>query len=178
MSGLDGVVLTYLEPHSDNRGVFTEVYRAAWSTKVEPIQWNIVFNQANVLRGLHVHSMHTDYLTCIAGELFVGLKDVRPRSPTRGRVETLILREASPCAVTIPPGVAHGFFSATPSRHLYGVSAYWNMSDELGCRWDDPQIGIDWPTKAPQLSPRDQNAGSFAQMADEWAAANERGFEP
>lgn len=166
MSILEGVIVTKLEPHADHRGVFTEIFRNAWPTEIAPVQWNVVRSRANVLRGFHVHVTHRDYLMALSGELFLGLKDIRPRSPTAGLSEVHMLSPAQAAAVTIPPGVAHGFYFAKPSAHLYAVSQYWNVADELGCRWDDPEIGIDWPTSAPLLSERDASAGSYAQMVD------------
>jgi dTDP-4-dehydrorhamnose 3,5-epimerase len=168
MSELEGVVLTRLTPHRDDRGVFTEAFRAMWPTGVAPIQWNIVTNRPNILRGVHVHIRHTDYLTCVLGELLVGLKDIRPESPTHGRVAMHLLREDEPAALTIPTGVAHGFYSRGHSKQLYAVSEYWNTADELGCRWDDPGLSIDWPASAPTISERDDQAGSYERMVAEY----------
>jgi dTDP-4-dehydrorhamnose 3,5-epimerase len=176
-SKLSGVVVTQLKPHEDHRGVFVETFREMWPTEVAPVQWNIVTSKSNVLRGFHVHVTHADYLTCVLGELLVGLKDIRSESPTHGQIEMHLLREDTPTAITVPPGVAHGFYSAQPTKHLYSVSHYWNMHDELGCAWDDPDIGIDWPATDPLLSPRDTTAGSFKQMvADFRAGRAERGL--
>ena len=161
---IDGVTVTSLAPKSDGRGVFTEVFRAEWPTQIAPIQWNVVTNAANVLRGFHVHASHVDYLTVLDGELLLGLRDIRPESPTHGRAEMLSLNVEAAVAITTPPGVAHGFYFPRPSRVLCSVSHYWNIADELGCRWDDPEIGIRWPTSSPVLSERDQSAGSFREM--------------
>ncbi|MEX0644951.1 MAG: dTDP-4-dehydrorhamnose 3,5-epimerase family protein [Parvularculaceae bacterium] len=170
-TGLEGVVITSFRSHRDHRGAFTEVFRAAWPTEIAPVQWNVVTSRANVLRGFHVHITHRDYLMAISGELMLGLKDIRRDSPTRGCTEIIVLSPENPAAVTIPTGVAHGFYYSKPSTHLYSVSHYWNIDDELGCRWDDPEIGIDWPTTAPLLSERDENAGSFAQMVEAYERA-------
>ena len=164
MSGLESVKVTRLTPHADERGVFAEIYRQSWPTDIAPVQWNVVSSVANVLRGVHVHFSHSDYLMCLAGEMLLMLKDVRPESPTRGQVEMHTLSEHAPAAVTIPAGVAHGFYYAQPAKHLYSVSHYWNLEDELGCRWDDPALGVDWGFKNPLLSRRDCEAGSFDEM--------------
>ncbi len=166
MSGL--INFKTFTPHADERGVFAEIYRESWPTGVAPVQWNLVSSQPNVLRGFHVHVTHADYLMCVAGEMLLGLKDVRPESPTFGKVETHTLSEDKLAAAIIPPGIAHGFYFAKPAKHLYSVSHYWNMDDELGCRWDDPAIGISWGTKDPELSQRDQEAGSLEQMIGEF----------
>jgi len=164
VSGLESVKFTRFTPHADERGVFAEIYRQTWPTGIAPVQWNVVSSAANVLRGVHVHVTHADYLMCIAGEMLLLLKDVRPESPTCGQVEMHTLSEQAPAAVTIPAGVAHGFYYAKPAKHLYSVSHYWNLEDELGCRWDDPALGVDWGFKNPLLSPRDREAGSFDEM--------------
>jgi dTDP-4-dehydrorhamnose 3,5-epimerase len=59
--------------------------------------------------------------------------------------------------VLIPPGVAHGFFSPDGSIVMYGVSRYWDPADELGVRFDDPELSLDWPLppNGPVLSERD-----------------------
>jgi dTDP-4-dehydrorhamnose 3,5-epimerase len=175
MARIQGLIVTPLTPHADERGVFTEVFRGVWPTSVTPIQWNVVTSQSNVLRGVHVHAAHSDYLTCIAGELFVGVRDIRPDSPTFDQTAVFILREDEPSALTIPPGVAHGFASVKPTRHLYSMSHYWNPNDDLACRWDDAELGIEWPVERPLLSARDDAAGSFADMVAAFAATQRGG---
>jgi dTDP-4-dehydrorhamnose 3,5-epimerase len=68
--------------------------------------------------------------------------------------------------VAVPPGVAHGFFFPEESVHVYAVSETFDPEDELGCRWDDPETGLDWPCTAPLLSERDEQAGSFRALRD------------
>jgi dTDP-4-dehydrorhamnose 3,5-epimerase len=161
-----GVIVTRLQPHNDERGSFIELFRKSWLTNISPVQWNIVHSNANVMRGFHAHVDHYDYLMCAAGSLLLGIKDIRPGSLSEGHAELILLKAEEYLAVTIPPGVAHGFYFARPSTHIYAVSEYWNRDDELGCRWDDPQIGLNWPCATPELSERDREAGSFAAMVD------------
>ena len=73
-------------------------------------------------------------------------------------------------AITIPPGVAHGFCFSESSIFLYGVSSYWDPADELGCAWNDPAVGIEWPTREPILSARDAQAGSLKDMANKFVS--------
>ena len=168
ISDIDGVVVTSLDPKADDRGVFTEVHRASWDTRIAPVQWNVVSSRADVLRGFHVHISHADYLLVVDGELLLGLRDIRPESPTHNRTDMLRLNTDAAAAVTMPPGVAHGFYFSRPSKHLYCVSHYWDRTDELGCRWDDPAIGLNWPTTSPALSERDRSAGSFEDMVGQF----------
>ena len=67
-------------------------------------------------------------------------------------------------SLRIPPGVAHGFLFSEPSLMAYAVSAYWDPADEIACRWDDPALGIDWPSDRPLLSPRDAAAPPLAEI--------------
>ena len=161
-----GVELRELTPHRDHRGTFVELHRAAWGGP-ELLQWNAVRSAAGVLRGVHVHAVHDDYLTVPFGRVSVGLRDLRRGSPTEGAVALVELGEASPCALTIPHGVAHGFLFHEPSMHVYAVSEYFVERDELGCRFDDPDLGIPWPTTEVTLSPRDEAAGSLAALRSE-----------
>jgi dTDP-4-dehydrorhamnose 3,5-epimerase len=159
-----GVRLHELVPHRDERGVFTELFRDSWLLEIEPVQWNLVSSEANVLRGVHVHHRHEDYLTLCAGCATVGLHDLRADSPTAGLGTALELDADSPTALVIPPGVAHGFYFPEPALHVYAVSHDWDPGDELGCRWDDPELGIAWPCSTPLISPRDAALGPLSEL--------------
>ncbi|MCK6457836.1 MAG: dTDP-4-dehydrorhamnose 3,5-epimerase family protein [Phycisphaerae bacterium] len=152
----DGVRLLPLQMNADPRGVFTEVFRQQWAPEFQPIQWNFVRSEANVLRGVHVHVRHSDYLVVLAGRARIGLVDLRPGSPTEGLRAELEVHGEGLQSLCIPPGVAHGFYFHEPALHLYAVTHYWDPCDELGCRFDDLQLGLSWPTRSPLLSPRDE----------------------
>ena len=160
----DGVELHRLEPHPDSRGVFTELFRDSWALPVAPVQWNVVRSNANVLRGVHAHVRHLDYLTIIAGRATIGLHDLRDDSPTEGLGTTVEVNEDEPTAISIPTGVAHGFYFPESSLHVYAVSREWDPADELGCRWDDPALDIAWPCESPVVSTRDEELGSLNEL--------------
>jgi dTDP-4-dehydrorhamnose 3,5-epimerase len=162
-----GTTLHALQPHADDRGSFTELYRAEWGTGVEPIQWNAVRSEAGVVRGVHVHLRHDDYLTVPFGRAFVGLRDLRVGSSTEGLTALVELGEDRPGALVIPHGVAHGFYFERPSLHVYAVSEYWDLSDELGCRWDDPELEIPWPVPSARVSARDAAAQPLRALLEE-----------
>jgi dTDP-4-dehydrorhamnose 3,5-epimerase len=167
-----GVRLVPLTPHADERGVFTELFRASWEVGVAPIQWNAVSSHANVLRGVHAHVRHTDYLTLAVGHATIGLHDLRPESPTEGLGTTVELDSEAPAALVIPVGVAHGFYFHTErSVHVYAVSHEFDPNDELGCRWDDPELDIAWPCSQPLISLRDEALGSLSDLRAVWRSA-------
>lgn len=158
---IPGLVLRELTAHADARGELIEVHRNAWPGGIVPLQWNFVRARARSLRGVHLHRAHADQLCVVEGRMLLGLRDCRSET---GAALLLTLEAARPTRVTIPIGVAHGFYFPAPALLLYCLDAYWDASDELGCRFDDPALGIDWPDAAPELSPRDRAAGGFAAM--------------
>jgi dTDP-4-dehydrorhamnose 3,5-epimerase len=167
----DGTSLLRLTPHPDDRGVFTELYRASWEPGVTPAQWNAVRSEPNVLRGVHVHVRHADYLTLVVGRATIGLHDLRPGSSTEGLGTTVELDASKPAALVIPVGVAHGFYFHDVSVHVYAVSHEFDPADELGCRFDDPGLGISWPCTDPLVSPRDEALGPLTELRDVWCGA-------
>jgi hypothetical protein len=101
------VRLSALEPHSDDRGIFLELFRREWATGVDPVQWNAVHSNAGVLRGVHVHPRHDDYLIVLRGRATIGLRDLRDDSRSAGAAACVELDEERPTAISIPHGVAH-----------------------------------------------------------------------
>ena len=78
----DGVKIQSLTTLEDSRGSLTEMFREEWGLGPRPLQWNVVRSEANVLRGVHAHRTHVDYLAMIMGEMVLCLHDLRPASPT------------------------------------------------------------------------------------------------
>lgn len=165
---IEGVAIRRLSVNSDTRGQLTELFRASWPEAIAARQWNLLQCQPRSLRGVHLHHRHWDYLTLAAGRLLVGLKDCRGDGGLSAMLE---LDAAAPVALRIPPGVAHGLLSMDAAVVLLGVDDYWDPADELGCRYDDPALGFDWPLPDPLLSARDRSAGSFAALLEAYAAA-------
>ena len=148
-----------------------EVYRGDWQLDVAPAQWNFVLSKPNTLRGVHAHLGHWDYLHVVSGEMLLGLHDLRPGSPTYRMAVQCRLAGDRPGAIAIPPGVAHGFYFASATTYFYALSHYWTSTGDLGCRWDDPALGLSWPTSDPLLSQRDANASSYEELAKAVATA-------
>jgi dTDP-4-dehydrorhamnose 3,5-epimerase len=153
--------------HADERGVFTEIFRQDWNTGVGPVQWNAVSSASGVLRGVHVHPRHDDYLVVVSGWATIGLKDLRRGSDTFGLATTIEASGKALRGITIPHGVAHGFLFHEPSIHIYAVSHYWDTTDELACFWGDDDLGIEWPVEPVHLSERDAAAPALTQLIDE-----------
>jgi dTDP-4-dehydrorhamnose 3,5-epimerase len=172
-----GLQIVPLLTHHDARGALTELSRDEWHVGTRFVQWNAVASRAGVLRGVHVHPRHADYLVVIAGEMILGLHDLRRDSPTERRSLLLRLSADDLLAVGIPPGVAHGFLFLCPAFHMYAIDHYWDPGDELACHWSSPELGLAWPIAEPVLSERDRTAGSYQAMRDAFDAAARSGEE-
>lgn len=164
-SNITGVSLRDLVPISDGLGSSSEIYRSEWFKGEPPVQWNSVASLPGVLRGVHCHVKHDDFITVTQGELILGLVDIRKESPTH-KISELHYCPAQTSMIKIPTGVAHGFYFEEFTITTYAVTQYWSTEDELGCKWDDPDIEINWPCTNPILSERDATASSFAAMCD------------
>lgn len=163
--GIQDMLLLRLSPHPDDRGSLTEVYRQAWVAGGRPMcQANLSISRAGALRGLHFHREQADYWCALSGTVFVGLFDLRAGSPTEGRkAELRIVAEEQRYGLYIPPGVAHGFYAETEVTLQYLVDRYFTGADEFGVAWDDPGLGIAWPSSEPILAERDRNNPSLSE---------------
>lgn len=156
----------------DERGFFMESFNArtfAELTGLRPqfVQDNHSRSGRGVLRGLHyqVQQPQGKLVRVVAGEVFDVAVDIRKSSPTFGRAVWAILSEANKRMLYIPVGFAHGFFVLSErAEFLYKATDYYAPQHERTIRWNDPALGIPWPTNGvtPILSAKDQNAVPLA----------------
>jgi dTDP-4-dehydrorhamnose 3,5-epimerase len=155
--GIEGTFAVHASRADDERGWLAELLRDSWLEPLRFRQVNIVQSRAGTLRGVHWHERHFDFIAPVAGRMLVGLSDLRSGSPTERRSVLLEATSDPLTGVVVPPGVAHGFYSAQPTTALYAMSAEYDGEDEYGVAFDDERLGIDWPVNraAVMLSPRD-----------------------
>ena len=163
------VLIVEPDVHGDARGRFIETYRRSWfPLGREMVQGNRSDKQAGAVVGLHYHLHQSDYWLVPRGRARVVLHDLREGSPTDRATQVLEIGEDDSRGVFIPPGVAHGFAALTDVTMTYLVDRYYDPADELGVRWDDPEVGADWGLPAglaPVLSDRDRANPSRAELA-------------
>lgn len=169
---LSGVKLIRPRVFRDARGFFVETYsepryREA-GIDVHFVQDNHSRSLRGTLRGLHYQSApgQAKLIRVVHGRTFHVAVDIRPASPTFGKwVGTHLDADDHP-QLFIPVGFAHGFCVVSDVVDVvYKVSSVYDAKTELGLRWNDPDIGIEWPIDQPLLSARDQVAESFREFA-------------
>jgi dTDP-4-dehydrorhamnose 3,5-epimerase len=156
-SRIEGVYLVHFQKFADSRGYFYESFRRSWVPGIrDMIQGNCSFSNAGVLRGMHYHLKQADFWSVPVGRVRAAVYDFRPGSPTNGASQVVEMGRDNPVALYIPKGVAHGFCALEDSFMTYLVDEYYDGADELGIRWDDPALGIDWGLSSPPtVSERD-----------------------
>lgn len=165
-SHLDGVTLRTLTGNVDHRGCFTEFHSDRWELPFAPSQWSLVESKPGTLRGMHLHRRHHESVWLIQGRVFVGLRDIRPGSPTEHRSALYEIAGADRTAIYFPRGIIHGWYFPEPSVHIQSVSETYpeyNHDDNLGCHWSDPALDIPWPGTPTLVAER---ADAFPSLAD------------
>lgn len=163
-----GVVVVEPDVHGDHRGRFVETWRKEWVPgSAEMVQANRADRRQGALVGLHYHLHQADYWYVPVGRAVVVLHDLRASSSTTGVTLTFEIGEHDHRGVYIPPGVAHGFYALTDMTITYLVDHYYDPADELGVAWDDPELGISWPSTSPELSARDRSNPKRAEIPPE-----------
>jgi dTDP-4-dehydrorhamnose 3,5-epimerase len=161
---LDGLVLLQPPVHADERGFFVETYsrdgyRAA-GVEAEFIQDNHSRSGRRTLRGLHYQRRpgQAKLVRVARGRVWDVAVDIRPGSPTFGEWEAFELDDESHRQLFVPVGFAHGFCVLSDVADVvYKVSAPYDGAEERGIAWNDPDIGVAWPTDEPILSARDRS---------------------
>ncbi|OAI56620.1 dTDP-4-dehydrorhamnose 3,5-epimerase [Acidobacteria bacterium SCGC AG-212-P17] len=166
---LDGVVLIKPRLFSDDRGFFFESYNvkalAGADINHHFVQDNHSRSSKNVLRGLHyqIRQPQGKLVRVVIGEVFDVAVDLRQGSLTFGKWIGEILSAENRNMLWVPPGFAHGFLVLSDwAEVLYKTTDYYAPQFERTIRWDDPDIGIDWPILVePQLSAKDSQGNQL-----------------
>jgi len=171
---LDGVVLIEPPVFGDDRGFFVETFsRDSWAelgVDQEFVQHNHSRSSKGTLRGLHFQTSpgQAKLLRCPRGSIFDVAVDLRRNSPTYGQWEGHVLDDVKHRQLFVPVGFAHGFCVLSDVADVtYLVSSVYDPDTEAGIRWDDPDVGVEWPTDSVLLSERDQKAPLLSEIAGE-----------
>jgi dTDP-4-dehydrorhamnose 3,5-epimerase len=167
---LDGPVLIEPVAHGDARGFFQETYRKAVFAELgvheDFVQDNHSRSRLGVLRGMHFQPAQAKLVRCARGSILDVLVDIRPGSETFGQWEGFPLDDESHHELYVPDGFAHGFVVTSELADVvYKVSTYYDPDAESGFRYDDPEVGIEWPAGIElQVSDRDRDAPLLSEL--------------
>ena len=163
---LQDAKLIELQRRGDERGFFARTFCvdefAAAGLPTEFVQQNMSFSaEKGTLRGMHwQRAPHGEdkLIRCMSGAIFDVLVDLRPGSPTFLKWQGFELTAENKNQVLIPKGFAHGFQTLTPDVEVsYLVSHPYTPEAEVGLRWNDPKIGIEWPLSPTEVSEKDRS---------------------
>jgi dTDP-4-dehydrorhamnose 3,5-epimerase len=159
---LPGLLIFEPKVFGDARGFFMETWnqrRYQEAGIAAPfVQDNISVSRRGALRGLHCQnpSAQGKLVSVLDGEVFDVAVDLRRSSSTFGKWHGLRLSSENRRQFYVPPGFAHGFLVLSESAMFhYKCTEFYSPKDEMTIRWDDPDIGIQWPTAQPTLSEKD-----------------------
>ena len=171
---LDGPILVEPVVHGDHRGFFSETYRknvyAGLGIHDDFVQDNHSRSSKGIVRGMHfqVGDGMAKLVRCGFGAIVDVVVDLRRGSPTFGEWEAFELNDENLHQLYCPVGFAHGFCVTSDSADvMYKCSAYYDESIERGIKYDDPEIGIEWPDVELIPSDRDASAPRLSEIAAE-----------
>ena len=177
-TGLPGVIRIEPAIHRDDRGFFMETWQAQRfrdaGIDADFVQDNTSRSSKGTLRGLHfqIENPQGKLVRVVSGEVFDVAVDLRRSSPGFGHWVGQILSAQNRHQLWVPVGFAHGFLVLSDVAEVeYKCSDYYAPEFERSIRWDDPEIGIEWPLPSgdqPVLSTRDATA-PFLQAAETYA---------
>jgi dTDP-4-dehydrorhamnose 3,5-epimerase len=135
------------------------------------IQDNHSRSTRGVVRGMHFHVGPgvAKLVRCARGRILDVVVDLRRGSPTYARWEGVELDDEAMRELYVPVGFAHGFCVLSDVADvLYKQTAYYDPSVERGIAWNDPSVGVVWPSEVePIVSARDAAAPLLSEIADE-----------
>jgi dTDP-4-dehydrorhamnose 3,5-epimerase len=167
---LEGPILIEPVAHGDARGFFQETFRKAVFAELgvhdEFVQDNHSRSRRGVLRGMHFQPGQAKLVRCARGAIVDVVVDIRPGSPAFGSWEAFPLDDETHRQLYVPDGFAHGFcVTSELADVIYKVSTYYDPAAESGFRFDDPEVGIEWPTDIDvEVSARDREAPLLSEL--------------
>ena len=165
------VILIQPTVFPDQRGFFKEIYRRSdFALNHIPqnfVQDNVSLSHRNVVRGLHYQrdpKSMGKLVSVYLGEIWDVAVDIRLGSPSYGKWVSAVLSDKNHRMVYVPQGFAHGFCCLSEEAVVaYKVTNEFDPELDAGFRWNDPDVGIQWPVADPVLSGKDQ---ALPRLAD------------
>ena len=155
---IEGLCVITPTVFEDDRGYFVETYNKNDFTEagldMEFVQDNQSKSSKGVLRGLPFQKEHPQgkLVRVLSGEVYDVAVDLRKDSKTYGKYFGVVLSDENKKQFYIPKGFAHGFVVLSDEAvFAYKCTDFYHPNDEGGLKYDDPDIGIDWPIEGLNL---------------------------
>lgn len=173
-TALEGVVIIEPKVFKDDRGFFAETYHAERYAEegidVGFVQDNHSRSQQWTLRGLHAQLARPQakLVRVLQGAIVDVAVDIRQGSPTFRQWVSVELTSDNFRQIFVPAGFAHGFCVTSETAEVeYKCSDLYDPSAELRLIWNDPEIGVEWPTTEPVLSEKDREGLPLSSWTDQ-----------
>lgn len=172
-SRIAGVFEIRLSPFRDDRGYFMrafdeQLFRNKGLNVVWPQENHSFTKKKHTVRGLHLYippHCEIKMIRVIRGAIFDVVVDLRKDSQSFARWQSFILKDEDFKCLYIPAGCAHGFCTISDATEmLYKHEKRFSSAIDSGIRWDDPDLGIHWPTTDPIISQKDSGLMSFKKF--------------
>ena len=167
-TSIEGLVEIFPTIFEDARGHFLETYNQPEFSKLglpsHFVQDNQSFSKKGVIRALHLQAdpyAQGKLVRALTGKILDVAVDLRTNSPTFGKWESFVLDPQKSNLVYVPEGFGHGFAALEDSHFAYKCTKPYHKESEIGIRWDDSDLNIDWQVANPIVSDRDKVLPSF-----------------
>ena len=161
---IPGVYMIERAKRGDERGFFERIFCSetlqnwGWQNGIAQVNHSFTVQKGSV-RGLHYQLppfAESKLVTCLRGEVWDVILDLRAGSPSFLQHITVRLSAQNNCSVLIPPGCAHGFQTLSDDVDMfYCHSALYAPHCEAGINVLDPRLQLHWPLSITQRSERD-----------------------
>ncbi|MGD9475225.1 MAG: dTDP-4-dehydrorhamnose 3,5-epimerase [Eubacteriaceae bacterium] len=149
---IEGLVIIEPSVFGDDRGYFMETYNEEEFHKegltMRFVQDNESKSSRGVLRGLHFQTKFSQgkLVRATRGAVYDVAVDLRQGSETYGQWAGVMLTEENKTMFYIPEGFAHGFLVVSDEAVFnYKCTNLYAPEYDGGIRWNDPDVGIEWP---------------------------------
>lgn len=164
---LKGAYIIETEPFKDQRGMFSRIFcenefkNISHSKKIVQINHSLT-NKKGAVRGMHYQKPPMEEIKivkCIRGMVFDVIVDLRKGSSTFLNWYGETLSSENGYMLYVPEGFAHGFQTLEKNCELlYFHTELYSPDYEASVHFEDPNIGINWPLCATDISERDKNS--------------------
>ena len=151
----------------DNRGYFREI--AIEKIIKKKLIFTVVSkSKKNVLRGLHMQKKNQQgkFISVLKGKILDVVVDCRKKSKTYGKHFKIVLSDQNCKSIYIPAGFIHGFLGLDKENIvIYSCTNYRDKKSEIGIKWNDKDLNINWNISKPILSTKDKNNLEFRNLS-------------